>query len=108
MSIVDPSAELVTGPTIGPAGRDRRRRQGRPLRRRRLKRFVRNPLAMVGLGFIVFLVLVAIFAPWIAPYSIPTSLGTVPGAAVVGALVRNRPSSVATCSPRVVYGARCR
>jgi len=42
----------------------------RPLRVDVWRRFRRNRLAMLGLGFIVFLVLVAIFAPWIAPYSI--------------------------------------
>jgi peptide/nickel transport system permease protein len=30
---------------------------------------MRNPLAMVGLAIIVALLLVAAFAPWIAPYS---------------------------------------
>ena len=33
-----------------------------------VKRFRRNKLAMVGLGFIVLLVVVAVFAPLIAPY----------------------------------------
>jgi peptide/nickel transport system permease protein len=42
----------------------------RPLRVDVWRRFRRNRLAMVGLGFIIFLVLVAIFAPLIAPYSI--------------------------------------
>ena len=40
----------------------------RPLRKDVWKRFKRNKLAVVGLVFIVLLVLVAIFAPWIAPY----------------------------------------
>ncbi len=30
---------------------------------------LRNPLAMIGLGIIVLLLLVAAFAPWLAPYS---------------------------------------
>ncbi len=42
----------------------------RPLRADVWRRFKRNRLAMLGLGFIVLLVLVAIFAPLIAPYSI--------------------------------------
>jgi ABC-type dipeptide/oligopeptide/nickel transport system permease subunit len=42
----------------------------RPLRADVWRRFKRNRLAMVGLGFIVLLTVVAIFAPWIAPYSI--------------------------------------
>jgi peptide/nickel transport system permease protein len=42
----------------------------RPLRADVWRRFKRNRLAMLGLGFIVLLTLVAIFAPLIAPYSI--------------------------------------
>jgi len=40
-------------------------------RRRRLlrKRFLRRPLAVVGLAVALAFILVAIFAPWIAPYS---------------------------------------
>lgn len=36
--------------------------------RRGLRRFRRNRLGMTGLAIILFLVVVAIFAPWIAPY----------------------------------------
>ncbi len=36
--------------------------------RRGLRRFRRNRLGMAGLAIILFLVVVAIFAPWIAPY----------------------------------------
>ncbi|HET9610710.1 MAG TPA: ABC transporter permease [Acidimicrobiales bacterium] len=42
----------------------------RPLRADVWRRFRRNRLAIVGLGFVVLLILVALFAPWIAPYSI--------------------------------------
>ena len=42
----------------------------RPLRRDVWRRFRRNRLAMVGLVILVFLLLVAVFAPLIAPYSI--------------------------------------
>jgi len=40
-------------------------------RRRRLlrKRFLRRPLAVLGLAVALLFILVAIFAPWIAPYS---------------------------------------
>jgi peptide/nickel transport system permease protein len=36
--------------------------------RRALRRLSSRPSAMVGLGVVVFFVLLAIFAPWIAPY----------------------------------------
>ena len=32
------------------------------------RRFAQNPLAMIGLSILVALILIAIFAPWIAPY----------------------------------------
>lgn len=41
---------------------------GRPLRVDAWRRFRKNKLAMVGLAFVVLLALVAIFAPWVAPY----------------------------------------
>jgi peptide/nickel transport system permease protein len=56
-----PGAETPPGEVLGEA---------RPLRVDVWRRFRRNRLAMVGLGFIVFMVLVALFAPLIAPYSI--------------------------------------
>jgi len=40
----------------------------RPLRADVWRRFRQNRLAMAGLVFLAFVVLVAIFAPWIAPY----------------------------------------
>ncbi|MCB1018139.1 MAG: ABC transporter permease, partial [Acidimicrobiales bacterium] len=40
----------------------------KPLRADVWRRFRQNKLALVGLGFIVLLILVAVFAPWIAPY----------------------------------------
>ena len=46
---------------------------GRPLRADVWRRFRQNKLAMVGLVFLVFLTLVAIFAPLIAPYG-PTEV----------------------------------
>ena len=39
-------------------------------RRDTWRRFTRNRLAVAGLVFLVFITLVAIFAPWIAPYGI--------------------------------------
>jgi ABC-type dipeptide/oligopeptide/nickel transport system permease subunit len=42
----------------------------RPLRADVWRRFRHNRLAMIGLGFIVFVLLLAIFAPLVAPYSI--------------------------------------
>jgi peptide/nickel transport system permease protein len=56
-----PGAETPPGEVLGEA---------RPLRVDVWRRFRRNRLAMVGLGFIVFMILVALFAPLIAPYSI--------------------------------------
>ena len=32
------------------------------------KRFLRNKLAVVGLAMVIFVVIIAIFAPWLAPY----------------------------------------
>lgn len=40
----------------------------KPLRADVWRRFRENKLAVIGLAFIVLLILVAIFAPWIAPY----------------------------------------
>ena len=42
--------------------------EARPFSRDVWRRFCENKLALVGLIFIVFLILVAIFAPLIAPY----------------------------------------
>ena len=36
------------------------------------KRFKRNPTALIGLGVVCFLILVAIFAPLLAPYDYKT------------------------------------
>jgi peptide/nickel transport system permease protein len=80
--------------------------EARPLRADVWRRFRRNRLAMIGLGFVVFLVLVAIFAPLIAPYSItqresgafrePPSLDHIFGTDEIGRDVFSR----------VVFGAR--
>lgn len=47
----------------------------RPLRADVWRRFRRNKAAMVGLGFIIFVALVALFAPLIAPYGITERTG---------------------------------
>lgn len=64
MSIVDPrpgTAAAIESEQSTAGG------AGRPLRVDAWRRFRRNKLAMVGLGMLIFLVLLAIFAPWIAP-----------------------------------------
>lgn len=40
----------------------------RKVKNRALRKFIRNPLAVVGALFIVGLVLAAVFAPWVAPF----------------------------------------
>jgi len=69
MTMVDPhaSAPAPGMPSGGEAGIADVSTEARPLRADIVKRFVRNPLAMAGLVFIVFLILVAVFADLIAP-----------------------------------------
>lgn len=69
MTLADPAAPTAIEGSPEPTGADDLG-VARPMRADVWRRFRRNRLAMVGLGFIVLLVLVAIFAPWIAPYSI--------------------------------------
>jgi ABC-type dipeptide/oligopeptide/nickel transport system permease subunit len=69
MTLTDPAASTAVEGSPQPTGVDDLG-VARPLRADVWRRFRRNRLAMVGLGFIVLLVLVAIFAPLIAPYSI--------------------------------------
>jgi peptide/nickel transport system permease protein len=70
MTLVEPGTPTsVTGvPEVAAAPEEIG--EARPLRADVWRRFKRNRLAMVGLGFLIFLGLVAIFAPLIAPYSI--------------------------------------
>ena len=74
------------------------------------RRFQRNKLAMVGLVIIILLVLVAVFAPLIAPYGIaerdPGAFREAPSS---DALVRHRHTSAATCSAgwSTAPGCRC-
>jgi peptide/nickel transport system permease protein len=69
MTLVDPGTPTaVTG--AAPPAVTEDLGEARPLRADVWRRFRRNKLAMVGLVFIVFLVLAAIFAPLITPYTI--------------------------------------
>jgi ABC-type dipeptide/oligopeptide/nickel transport system permease subunit len=70
VTIVDPAAVAPAVVTGGDAPSTEELGEARPLRADVWRRFRRNRLAVVGLAFIVLLVLVAIFAPLIAPYSI--------------------------------------
>jgi ABC-type dipeptide/oligopeptide/nickel transport system permease subunit len=69
MTLTEPAAPGAIEGTLG-AGVDADLGAARPLRADVWRRFRRNKLAMVGLGFMVFIALVAIFAPLIAPFSI--------------------------------------
>jgi ABC-type dipeptide/oligopeptide/nickel transport system permease subunit len=70
MAIVEPAAAATLPAAVtGPEGGGTDLGEARPLRADVWRRFRRNRLAMVGLAFIVLLVIVAIFAPLIAPYS---------------------------------------
>ncbi len=68
MSVADPrsTATPMPGMASGEAG-IADVGESRPMRKDVVKRFVGNPLAMIGLTFIVILILVAIFADFIAP-----------------------------------------
>jgi peptide/nickel transport system permease protein len=69
VTLVEPGTPTtVTGIPEVPAPEDLG--EARPLRADVWKRFKRNHLAMVGLGFLILLGLVALFAPLIAPYGI--------------------------------------
>jgi peptide/nickel transport system permease protein len=69
MTLVDPGTPTtVTGVPEVAAPEDLG--EARPLRADVWRRFKRNRLAMVGLGFLILLGLIAVFAPLIAPYSI--------------------------------------
>ncbi|MGH9113020.1 MAG: ABC transporter permease [Acidimicrobiales bacterium] len=69
MTLIDQGAPTAIEGAPEPTGVDDLG-AARPLRADVWRRFRRNRLAMVGLAFIVLLVLVAIFAPLIAPYGI--------------------------------------
>jgi ABC-type dipeptide/oligopeptide/nickel transport system permease subunit len=69
MTLVEPGAPTtVTGVPEVAAPEDLG--EARPLRADVWKRFKRNRLAIVGLGFLIILGLIALFAPLIAPYGI--------------------------------------
>jgi peptide/nickel transport system permease protein len=65
MTLVEPTPTVLEG-SVEPGTEGFG--EARPLRVEAWRRFRRNRAAMVALGFVVFLVLVAIFAPLIAPY----------------------------------------
>ena len=69
MTLTEPAAPGAFEGTLQP-GVDADLGVARPLRADVWRRFRRNKLAMVGLAFIIFISLVAIFAPLIAPFSI--------------------------------------
>jgi peptide/nickel transport system permease protein len=70
MTLVDPGAPTTATGVPEVAAAPEEIGEARPLRADVWRRFKRNRLAMVGLGFLIFLGLVAIFAPLIAPYGI--------------------------------------
>jgi peptide/nickel transport system permease protein len=70
VTIVDPAAVAPAAVPGGDAPSTEELGEARPLRADVLRRFRRNRLAMVGLVFLVLLILAAIFAPLITPYSI--------------------------------------
>ncbi|MFC5379659.1 ABC transporter permease [Aquipuribacter nitratireducens] len=83
--------------------------EGTSLGREALRRVVRDPLALVGAVLVVGFVLVAVFAPWLAPYDPGERVGavtptTIPGPSAefpmgLDSLGRDELS-------RVIYGAR--
>ncbi|MBI4496176.1 MAG: ABC transporter permease [Deltaproteobacteria bacterium] len=55
-------------PRLEGEGGGRGSAEGEKLRHLFWKRFRRNPLAMAGAAIVLFLFIIALFAPWIAPY----------------------------------------
>jgi peptide/nickel transport system permease protein len=70
VTLVDPAAVAPAAVPGGDAPSTEELGEARPLRADVWRRFRRNRLAMVGLVFLVLLILAAIFAPLITPYSI--------------------------------------
>jgi peptide/nickel transport system permease protein len=70
MTLVEPGAPTTATGVPEVAAAPEEIGEARPLRADVWNRFKRNRLAMVGLGFLIFLGLVAVFAPLIAPYGI--------------------------------------
>jgi peptide/nickel transport system permease protein len=67
MTLVEPSAPTaIEGGTGGGGAEDFG--EARPLRVEAWRRFRKNRMAMVALGFVLLLILVALLAPWIAPF----------------------------------------
>jgi peptide/nickel transport system permease protein len=70
VTLVEPGAPTAATGVPEVAAAPQEIGEARPLRADVWKRFKRNHLAMIGLGFLIFLGLIALFAPLIAPYSI--------------------------------------
>ncbi|OFE14281.1 ABC transporter permease [Humibacillus sp. DSM 29435] len=60
-------APLTPGPSVADGDADAPREVGR--RRRIVRRLIGNPLAVISFAVLLVAVVVAVFAPWIAPYS---------------------------------------
>jgi peptide/nickel transport system permease protein len=70
MTLVEPGTPTTATGVPEVAAAPEEIAEARPLRAEVWRRFKRNRLAMVGLGFLIFLGLIAVFAPLIAPYGI--------------------------------------
>ena len=70
MTLVEPGTPTTATGVPEVAAAPEEIAEARPLRADVWRRFKRNRLAMVGLGFLIFLGLIAVFAPLIAPYGI--------------------------------------
>lgn len=84
--------------------------QARP-RRRSWKAFRRHRLAVAGAGFVAIVLLVAVFAPWLAPYN-PYALATGPNGQIAFTAPPSRAFLLGTDSvgrdvlSRLIYGGR--
>lgn len=70
------------------------------------KRFKRNPTALIGLGVVAFLILVAIFAPLIAPYDFQTQDYTIMMQKPSGAHLFGTDQFGRDIFSRIIYGTR--
>jgi ABC-type dipeptide/oligopeptide/nickel transport system permease subunit len=68
MTVMEPAGLSAIGGD--PVGGGVELAAARPMRQDIWRRFRRNKMAMIGLAFVILLIIVAIFAPLIAPYSI--------------------------------------
>jgi peptide/nickel transport system permease protein len=70
MTLVEPGTPTTATGVPQVAAAPEEIAEARPLRADVWRRYKRNHLALVGLGFLIFLGLIAVFAPLIAPYGI--------------------------------------